>query len=59
MYKPFGQIPRPNPGAASNVADSARHVESLLRQSDPDPDVLPDANRFPRPGIDIPSANDS
>lgn len=59
MYKPFGQIPRPNPGAASNVADAARQVESLLRQSDPDPDFLPDSDQLPRPGVDIPSANDS
>ena len=58
MYKPFGQIPRPNPGAASDVANAARHVESLLHD-DPDPDVLPASDRFPRPGVDIPSTNDS
>ena len=58
MYKPFGQIPRPNPGAASNVADAGCHVESLLHD-DPDPDVLPDTGRFPRPGVNIPSTNDT
>ena len=58
MYKSFGQIPRPNPSAAANVADAARHVEGLL-DDDPDLDVLPDSNRFPRPGVDIPIADDS
>lgn len=59
MNKPFGQIPRPNLGAASAIADAARHVEGLLRQSDPDPDVLPDPDPFPWPGVDIPSADGS
>ncbi|HNI19809.1 MAG TPA: hypothetical protein PKH05_14445 [Nitrospira sp.] len=58
MHKPFGQIPWPNPVAASNVADAARHVESSL-DDDPDPDVHPGSDRFPRPGLDIPSADDS
>ena len=58
MHKPFGQIPWPNPVAASNVADAARHVESSL-DDDPDPDVHPGSDRFPRPGVDIPSADDS
>jgi hypothetical protein len=59
MDKSFGQIPRPNPDAASAIADAARHIEGLLRQSDPDPDVLPDSHRFPRPGVDIPGADGS
>jgi len=58
MNKSFGQIPRLNPSAAANVADAARHVEGLL-DDDPDLDVLPDSNRFPRPGVDIPIADDS
>lgn len=58
MYKPFGQIPRPNPGAASDVANAARHVEGFLHDA-PEPDFLPDSVRFPRPGVDIPSTNDS
>ncbi len=58
MYKSFGQIPRSNPGAASNIADAARHVESSL-DGDLDPDAIPDAQRFPRPGVEIPNADDS
>jgi len=58
MYKSFGQLPIPNPGAASNVADAARQVERLL-DDDRDPDVLPDSDRFPRPGLDIPSSDDA
>lgn len=58
MYKSFGQIPRPNPGAASDIADAARHVESSLDDV-PESDVLADSDRFPRPGVDVPSADDS
>jgi len=58
MYKSFGQLPIPNPGAASNIADAARQVERLL-DDDRDPDVLPDSDRFPRPGLDIPSSDDA
>jgi hypothetical protein len=57
MYKSFGQIPRPNPGAASKIADAARHVETSLND-DPDPDALPDSRRFPRPGVEVPNADD-
>lgn len=60
MYKSFGQIPRPNPDAASNIADAAHHVEEHLLRVDPDPDsdALADSDRFPRSGVDIPSSND-
>lgn len=58
MHKPFGQIPRPNPGAASDIADAARHVESLVHD-DLDRDVLPESDRFPRPGVDLPKTDDS
>lgn len=58
MHKPFGQIPRLNPGAASEIADAARHVESSL-DDPPEPDVLADSDRFPRPGLDVPSAGDA
>jgi hypothetical protein len=58
MFKSFGQIPRPNPGAASNIADAARHVESSL-DDDPHPDDLPDSLRFPRPGVEIPDEDDA
>lgn len=58
MYKPFGQIPRPNPGAASRIADAVSHVENSLND-DPDPDDLPDSHRFPRSGVEIPNADDA
>jgi hypothetical protein len=58
MYKSFGQIPKPNPGAASDIADAARHVESAL-DDDPDPDDFPDSQRFPRTGVEIPNADDA
>jgi hypothetical protein len=58
MYKSFGQIPRTNPNAASNIADAARHVESSL-DDDPDPYDLPDSQQFPRPGVEIPNADDA
>jgi hypothetical protein len=58
MYKSFGQIPRSNPGAASNIADAARHVESAL-DDDPAPDDHPESQQFPRPGLEIPNADDA
>ena len=58
MNKSFGQIPRPNPSAASAIADASHHVESIL-DDDRDPDATPDSDRFPRPGVDIPSTDDS
>ncbi|MFC7410239.1 hypothetical protein [Hydrogenophaga atypica] len=58
MHKRFGQIPRSRPGAASDIADAAQHVESSLDDA-PEPDLLPDSDRFPRPGVDIPSADDA
>jgi hypothetical protein len=62
MYKPFGQIPKSTLGVASavasDIADAARQVESLLHD-DPEPDSLPDSDRFPRPGVNIPSDNDT
>ena len=59
MHKQFGQIPRTNRGAASKIAEAARHIESLLRQTDVDPERLLDSERFPRPGVNIPSADQS
>jgi len=52
MFKTFGQIPLPNPSAASDIADAARHVEHLLYH-DPDREDTPDSDRFPRPGREI------
>ena len=46
MHKPFGQIPLPNPYAASEVADAARHVERLLHD-ELDSDNPKDSDRFP------------
>jgi hypothetical protein len=59
MFNSFGQIPRPNPAAASAVADAARHVESLLHPNDPHPDAPSSSEGFPRTGVDIPRDNDS
>jgi hypothetical protein len=58
MNKPFGQIPRLNPGAASKIADAVSHVENSLN-NDPDLDDLPDSHRFPRPGVEIPNTENA
>jgi hypothetical protein len=58
MTKPFGQIPNANPGAASDIADAARHIESSLDDA-PERDVLSDSDRFPRPGVDVPTADEA
>ena len=58
MNKPFGQIPKPNPHAASDIADAARHVENSLDKAS-EPDDPTDSDRFPRPGVDVPSADDA
>lgn len=57
MHKQFGQIPSPNPYAASEIADAARHVESLLHD-DFDSDTPKDSDNFPRTGVDIPANDD-
>ena len=57
MNKPFGKIPKPNPRAASDIADAARHVENSLDKAS-EPDDPTDSDRFPRPGVDIPIADD-
>jgi hypothetical protein len=59
MDKPFRQIPRLNRNAASDIADAASHVENRLVSDDPDPDVLSDTQQFPRPGVEIPNADDA
>jgi len=53
MNKLFGQIPEPNPYAASKIADAARIAEGLLND-DFNLDNSSDPERFPRPGVDIP-----
>jgi hypothetical protein len=53
MYKVFGQIPKPNPSAASEIADAARHVESTLRD-DFKPDAPLDPEHLPQTGVDMP-----
>ena len=58
MYRPFGQIPSPNPYASSNIADAARHIEDLLHD-EPNLDIFPNSDQFPSPGVDIPSARES
>lgn len=58
MNRPFGQIPTPNPNAASAIADAARHVEQLL-QDEQALDSPPDTTPFPRTGIDIPGVEDA
>ena len=57
MYRPFGQIPSSNPYASSNIADAARHIEGLLH-NEPNLDISPNSDRFPPPGVDIPSAKE-
>lgn len=57
MHKQFGQIPSHNPYAASEIADAARHVESLLHD-DFDSDIPKDSDNFPRTGVDIPANDD-
>jgi hypothetical protein len=57
MQKQFGQIPSPKPYAASEIADAARHVESLLHD-DLDSDTPKDSDKFPRTGVDIPADDD-
>lgn len=52
MYRTFGQIPVPSAGAASAISDAARHVENLLYH-DPDREVTPDSDQFPRPGREV------
>jgi len=58
MLKSFGKIPRPNHGAASDVAEAARHVENLLDEECAT-DCLPDSNRLPLQGVDIPDTDES
>jgi hypothetical protein len=58
MSRPFGQIPTPNPNAASAISDAARHVEQLL-QDEQALDSPSDTTPFPRTGIDIPGAEDA
>ena len=58
MSRPFGEIPTPNPNAASAIADAARHVEQLL-QDEQALDSPPDTSPFPRTGIDIPGVEDA
>ncbi len=53
MNKLFGQIPEPNPYAASKIADAARIAEGLL-DDDFNLDNSSDPERFPRTGVDIP-----
>jgi len=57
MHQPFGQIPLPNPYAASEIADAARHVERLLHD-ELDSDNPKDSDDFPRTGADIPADDD-
>jgi hypothetical protein len=57
MNRQFGQIPSPNPYAASEVADAARHVERLLHD-DLDSDIPKHSDNFPRTGVDIPADDD-
>lgn len=58
MNKPFGKIPKPKPRAASDIAVAAHHVENSLDKAfEPDPPT--DSDRFPRQGVDIPSADDA
>ncbi len=57
MHKQFGQIPSHNPYAASEIANAARHVESLLHD-DFDSDTPKDPDNFPRTGVDIPANDD-
>ena len=59
MKKTFGQIPLTSLAAASEIADVARHVESLLHQNLPDQGVLPDSEAFPKPGVDVPDGTDA
>jgi hypothetical protein len=59
MNKDFGQIPWPSPGAASDVATAASHIESLLRKFEYEHDLPPDPDRLPPTGVDIPNADDS
>jgi hypothetical protein len=56
MQRPFGQIPNLNTNAASDIADAARHVESML-QHEGNPDIPNAKDPFPRTGIDIPDGN--
>lgn len=56
MNELFGQIPKPNPRAASDIVDAARHVESLLDDHVPEPDEQPPSEPFPRPGVATPDA---
>jgi hypothetical protein len=58
MSRAFGQIPTPNPNAASAIADAARHVEQLL-QDEQALDSPLDTTPFPRTGIDIPGVEDA
>ena len=56
MQRPFGQIPNLNTHAASDIADAARHIESML-QDFSDLDIPKEKDPFPRTGIDIPDDN--
>ena len=58
MYKTFGQIPKPNPKATSEIAEAACHVESTLRD-DFKPDVPWDHERLLQTGVDIPRDDDA
>lgn len=59
-HKTFGQIPKPHPEAAADVASAARHIESLLpQQHHPDPDFNSDIDRVRSSWIDLPSTDDS
>ncbi|MFC7459160.1 hypothetical protein [Hydrogenophaga defluvii] len=59
MDRRFGNIPQPNPHAASEIADAARHVESLLQGNNHEHDLLTDSDRFPLPGVDIPNIGEA
>jgi hypothetical protein len=58
MQRKFGQIPQQNSSSASDISDTARHVEQLLNDEQ-DLDMPRDTEPFPRTGVDVPDVEDA